>query len=224
MSLLSKTARLMHHDHGFYVTNGFTNAECGSWGECDGDIFERLGGLAAFNKGIPDPKIKSTPRTTRWFSDKGISIGKWQVGAAVPGGMAKLSISLSFESQYAVAMFLADYDEQTLTNNVAIGDALAELYREKGKDWRLANRWVYTALKVGSGFIVMSQQKNTTVTLSGSGVVSAAGVPIKIDVAGFQSSKTSALEFVGLDGVAPLVQLMAVKDGAFSKAHAEQVG
>jgi hypothetical protein len=30
MSLLNKTADLMHRERGYFVSNGFANAECGS--------------------------------------------------------------------------------------------------------------------------------------------------------------------------------------------------
>lgn len=224
MALLSKTASVMHRQHGWFVADSFTNAPVGKWGTKDGDLFEVLGDLKDVNMGVPDPVKHSVSRTPRWFLDNGVSYGNWQVKGADKGGVASLSIKVEFSSKYSIACFLSSYTEVQMDNLDAIGDALAELYREKGKDWKLNRKWVYTALQVQSGFILMSLEKDTAVTLTGQGTVNVSGVPVDINVDGFQSSASSSVEMVGLEGVTPFIKLAEVYDPVFSKADWRQIG
>lgn len=220
MSLLNKTADLMRRERGFFVSNGFANAECGSYGERTRNVFERMGNLKFINQGVPDPVVdRLGDRDPRWFMDKSASAGNWQVGARLPGGKVSISVRLTFSAKHAVACYLASYDETQLRNAERIGDALAELYRKKGNDWRLKQKWAIGALEVKSGFIVMSNQKDMQVTLTGEGMVSASGVPITFDVAGVQGGRSSSVEMIGLKGIAPFVLLAEVKDGLFTKAR-----
>ncbi|TQF84854.1 hypothetical protein FK498_01330 [Elioraea sp. Yellowstone] len=219
MSLLNKTADLMHRERGYFVSNGFANAECGSYGERDSHVYERLGNLRQVNGGVPDPVVdRLGPRDPRWFMDRSASAGRWQVGAAVPGGLVALSVRLTFSAKHAVACYLASYDEMQLRNSEQIGDALAELYRRKGNDWTLKRKWAIGALEVKSGFIVMSNEKDVEVTLTGTGTVSASGMPITFDLGGVQGGRSSSVEMIGLKGITPFVLLAEVKDGLFSKA------
>lgn len=219
MSLLEKTADLMHRERGFFVSNGFANAECGSYGERDSHVYERLGNLKQVNGGVPDPVVdRLADRDPRWFLDRGVSAGRWQVGAKVPGGLVSLSVKVGFSAKHAVACYLASYDEMQLRNSEAIGDALAELYRKKGNDWTLRRKWAIGALEVKSGFIVMSNEKDVEVTLTGTGTVSASGVPITFELGGVQGGTSSSVEMIGLKGITPFVLLAEVKDGLFSKA------
>lgn len=219
MSLLEKTADLMHRERGFFVSNGFTNAECGSYGERDSHVYERLGNLKQVNGGVPDPVVdRLADRDPRWFLDRGVSAGRWQVGAKVPGGLVSLSVKVGFSAKHAVACYLASCDEMQLRNSEAIGDALAELYRKKGNDWTLRRKWAIGALEVKSGFIVMSNEKDVEVTLTGTGTVSASGVPITFELGGVQGGTSSSVEMIGLKGITPFVLLAEVKDGLFSKA------
>ena len=105
-----------------------------------------------------------------------------------------------------------------LENAERIGDALAGLYREKGNDWTLKRKWAIGAIEVKSGFIVMSNEKDVSVTLAGTGTVSASGVPITFDLGGVQGGKSSSVEMIGLKRITPFVRLAEVKDGLFSKA------
>lgn len=219
MSLLNKTADLMHRERGFFVANGWATAECGSYGERDAHVYERLGNLKQVNGGVPDPVVDRLGGFgPRWFIDKGASAGNWQVGAKVPGGLFGLSVKLTFSSKHAVACFLADYEETQLRNSETVGDALAELYRKKGNDWTIKRKWAIGGMEVKSGFIVMSNEKDVSVTLAGQGTVSASGVPITFDLAGVQSGRSSSIEMIDLKGKAPFVLLAEVKDGLFSKA------
>lgn len=219
MSLLNKTADLMHRERGYFVSNGFANAECGSYGERDSHVYERLGNLKAVNGGVLDPVVKRLGnRDPRWFMDKSASAGNWQVGAKVPGGLVSLSVKVSFSAKHAVACYLGSYDEMQLDNSERIGDALAELYRKKGNDWTLKRKWAIGALEVKSGFIVMSSQKDVAVTVTGTGTVSASGVPITFELGGLQGGQSSSVEMIGLKGITPFVLLAEVKDGLFSKA------
>src|SRR5687768_9101323 len=87
-SILNKTARVFHRQHGFFVSDSWTDAPVGKWGTKDGDLFEVLGDLKDVNIGVPDPKKHSIARTPRWFLDEGVSVGKWTVKGGVPGGLA----------------------------------------------------------------------------------------------------------------------------------------
>ena len=223
-SLLNKTASVMHKQHGYFVSDGWKDAPMGSYGTKDADVYEGLDQIKNVDKGVPDPITHSIVRTPRWFLDDGVSTGNWKVGAGVPGGLVSLSVTVEFSSKYSIACFLSSYNEVRMDNTDAVGDALAALYREKGTDWKLNRKWVYAALKVNQGFIVMSQEKDTKVTLSGKGTVNASGVPVTIDVAGFQSGATSSVEFVGLDGISPFVNLAEVYDPIFRKADWRQIG
>jgi hypothetical protein len=224
MSLLSKTADVMHRQHGWFVTDSFTDASGDPWGTKDGHLFEVLGRLKDVNEGVPDLVTHSVSRSPRWFLDEGVSIGNWQVKGADAAGLASLSVKLEFSSEFSIACFLSSYSERQMDNLPAIGVALAELYRKPGKDWKLDRKWVYTALQVHSGFIVMSLKKNTAVTLSGRGTVNVSGVPVKLELNGFVSSASSSAEVQGLEGVTPFVKLCEVYDSAFSKANWRQIG
>ena len=125
---------------------------------------------------------------------------------------------LTFSARHAVVCYLASYDEMQLRNAEQIGDALAELYRRKGNDWTLKRKWAIGALEVKSGFIVMSNEKDVEVTLTGTGTVSASGMPITFDLGGVQGGRSSSVEMIGLKGISPFVLLAEVKDGLFSKA------
>ncbi len=217
-SLLNKTADTLHKHHGFYVSDGFIDAPVGTYGIKDGDTLEPMGDLRLFNQGIPDPRSTSTPRDPRWFNDEGVQVGRWQVKAGVPGGLAQVSVKIDFSSRYAVACFLTAYDEVRMSNTEAIGDALAALYREQGNAWKLSRKWVTTALKVKSGFIVMGIDSGTSVTVSGSGVVNAGGVPVQLEVDGLQFARSGAAEFVGLKGISPFVKLAEVYDPLLQRA------
>jgi hypothetical protein len=224
MSLLSTTANVMHRQFGWFVSDSFTNAPVGTWGTKDGHLFEALGNLNDVNMGVPNPLTNSVSRTPRWFLDEGVRCGNWQVKGADPTGLASLSVKIEFSSQYSIACFLSSYTEVQMGNVDAIGDALAELYRRPGKDWKLDRKWVYTALRVNSGFVVMSREKDTAVTLSGRGTVDVSGVPVRLEVDGFVGSASSSMEVQGLEGVTPLVKLCEVYDPVFSKADWHQIG
>src|SRR5262249_8983725 len=203
MSLLSKTADVMHRQQGWFLSDSFTDAPVGTWGTKDGHVFEPLGGLKDVNMGVPDPETYSVSRTPLWFLDDGVRCGNWQVKGADPTGLASISVKIEFSSQYSIACFLSSYEEVHLKNLEAIGDALVELYRRPGKDWKLDRKWVFTALRVDSGFIVMSQEKDTTATLSGRGMVDVSGVPVRLELDGFVGSASGSAEVQGLDGVTP---------------------
>ncbi|MBM3764120.1 MAG: hypothetical protein FJW32_01900 [Acidobacteria bacterium] len=224
MSLINKTASVMHSQHGWFVSDSFTDAPVGSWGTKDGDLFEKLGLLKDVNKGVPDPVLETIPRTPRWFLDNGVSTGTWKVGAKDKTGLASLSITLEFSSKYSIACFLSSYDEIQMRNTDPVGDALSALYREPGKDWKLNKKWVYTGLRVKSGFIVMSLEKDTKVTISGKGTVSVSGVPVDLQVSGLQTSGKSSAELTGLDGVTPFLKLAEVFDPIWQKADWHQIG
>lgn len=218
MSLLSKTANVMHKNHGYFVSDGWKDAPVGFYGYRDGDRFEPVASLKSVNKGVPDPNFTVIERTPRWFMDQGVSASNWKVGAGVPGGLVGLSVTLDFDTKYGIAVFLAKYSEVRLKNPDPVGDALVELYRDKGNDWKLNRKWVYSGLKVETGFVVMGLEKDTKVTLEGRGIVDVSGVPVSLDIASFQGSRMSSIEFVGLDGITPFVNLAEVYDSAFKKA------
>jgi hypothetical protein len=219
MSLLNKTADLVHKNHGYFVSDGFANAECGSYGERDSHVFERMGNLSAINDGVPDPVLtRLTNRDPRWFKDNSASVGNWKTGAKVPGGLVSLSVNINFSAKHSVACFLAEYDEVQLKNAEAIGDALAELYRKKGNDWTIKRKWVINALDVKGGFIVMSNEKDMSVTVSGTGTVNVYGVPVKFNLDGVQTGSSASAEKIGLKGISPFGRLAEVKDSLFKKA------
>ena len=224
MGLIEKAARTMHNQHGWFTSDSFTDAPTGSWGTKDGRLFERLGDLKGVNQGVPNPKLHTVARTPRWFLDSGVSVGNWITKGAVPGGLASLSVKLEFDSKYSVACFLSEHSEVQMDNLDAVGDALVDLYRKSGKDWKLNRKWVYTALKVQSGFILMSRDKNTKVTLSGQGTINASGVPIKLNVDGFVNSSSSSVEMVGLENITPFLKLCEVYDPALARADWRQIG
>ena len=223
-SLINKTASVMHSQHGWFVSDSLTNAEVGAWGTKDGDLFEPLGDLKTINKGVPDPNVETIARTNRWFLDKGASHGNWVVGAKDKLGLASLSISIEFDEKYAIACYLAKYDEVSMKNLEAIGNALAELYRKPGKDWKLNRKWVYTGLHVNSGFILMSLEKNVKLTLTGKGTVDVHGVPVDIEVSGLQTSSKTSAELADLKGVTPFCKLAETTDSLFAKAGWRQIG
>src|SRR5262249_50070413 len=224
MSLLSTTANVMHRQQGWFVSGSFTNAPVGRWGTKDVHLFEPLGNLKDVNMGVPDPVTNSVSRTPLWFLDDGVQCGNWQVKGTDPTGLASISVKVEFSSQFSIACFLSSYAEVQMANLDAIGDALAELYRRPGKDWKLDRKWVYTGLRVDSGFIVMSREKNTTVTLAGRGTVDVSGVPVRLELDGFVSSASASVEVQGLEGVTPFVKLCEVYDPVFSKADWRQIG
>jgi hypothetical protein len=224
MGLIEKAANTIHRQHGWFTSDSYTRAECGSWGTLDNHIFERLGNLTGINEGVPDPKLHTISRTPRWFSDSGVSVGNWINKGSIPGGLVSLSVKLEFDSKFAIACFLSEHNEVQMDNLDAVGDAVVDLYRRPGKDWKLNRKWVYTALEVKSGFVVMSREKNTTVTLSGQGVVNASGVPIKLNVDGFVSTASSSVEMVGLENITPFVKICGLRDPIFEKADWHQIG
>lgn len=67
-------------------------------------------------------------------------------------------------------------------------------------------------------FIVMGMDSASSVTVSGSGVVNASGVPVQLDVAGLQFKRQGAVEFVSLGGISPFLKLAEVYDPVFQKA------
>ena len=174
--------------------------------------------------GVPDPITHSVSRTPRWFTDSGVTVGTWTVKGTVPGGLASLAVKLEFSSQYSVACFLSSYTEVQMDNLEKVGPALVDLYHKPGKDWKLNQKWAYTGLQVTSGFIVMSREKSTTVTLSGQGELNASGVPIHINIDGFISSAASSVEMDGLDNITPFLKLCEVYDPIFTKAWWRQIG
>lgn len=219
MSLLNKTADLMHRERGYFVSDGWANAECGSWGERDGHVYERLGNLKGINAGVPDPVVdRLGGRDPIWFADKTANNGNWQVGGKVPGNLFSLSVKLTFSSKHSVICFITDYDEMQLRNSERIGDALAELYRKKGNDWTLKRKWAIGALEVRGGFIAMSNEKDVEVTVTGTGTVNAWGVPVQFQFGGTQGGKSGSVEVRGLSNTTPFVRLGELKDGLLSKA------
>jgi hypothetical protein len=225
MGLIEKAAHMMHSQHGWFMSDSLNDAPVGSKGTKDGDLFERLGDLKSLNMGVPDPILHSVSRTPRWFTDSGVTVGNWTVKGAVPGGLASLAVKLEFSSQYSVACFLSSYNEVNMTENLdKVGAALVDLYHKPGKAWKLNQKWVYTGLQVTSGFIVMSREKNTALTLSGQGQLNVSGVPIQINVDGFVSSASSSVEMVGLDNITPLLKLCEVYDPILAKAWWRQIG
>ena len=225
MSLDNKTADVFKRQFGWYVSEGFADADVGAYGTKDGNTFEYMDTLSHLGHGVPDPKVLSEPRQPTWFMEEGASHGGWQVGGKLPGGKVSLSIKLEFKSNNTVACFLSSYDERWIDNGDAVGDAIVKLYRESGHDWRLTRKWVARALRVTSGFVMMSLDKDVSFTLSGSGKVNVSGVPVEIDVAGFQQSATSSVEFKGLAGVAPFLKLAEVYDRlGFNNADWHPIG
>lgn len=223
-SLINKTGNVMHSQHGFFVSDSLSNANCGKWGTKDGDLIEPLGDLKDVNNGVPNPTTNSIERTNRWFVDKGVSQGKWTVGAKDKLGIASLSTTIEFGSKYGIACYLAKYKEVSMTNLDSVGDALAELYRKAGKDWKLNRKWVYMGLHVESGFILMSLDNDVKVTLTGKGTVDVHGVPVDIEVSGLQTSSKTSAELASLAGVTPFCKLAEVHDPVFSKAQWRQIG
>ena len=69
-SLLNKTASVMHKQHGYYVSDSWTDTPVGSWGTKDGDLFERIGALKDVNRGVPDPQTRTITRTRFRYRDR----------------------------------------------------------------------------------------------------------------------------------------------------------
>lgn len=224
MGLIERVANVIHKNQGWYVSDSFTDAPLGSWGTRDGDLFEKLGMLKDVNMGVPDPISHSIVRTPRWFVDSGVTVGAFNVHGKAPSADVAIDVKITFSSQYSVACFLSEYTEVQMDNTDPVGDALVALYRRSGTDWRLSKKWVYTSLKVVSGFIVMSRERNTSVTLSGRGTVNASGVPIKINADGFVNSASASVETIGLENITPFVKLCEVYDPLFAAADWRQMG
>lgn len=224
MGLIDKAANVIHRQHGWFTSDSFTDAPVGSWGTKDGALFERLGHLKSVDRGVPDPVLHTIKRTPRWFSDAGVFVGDWKVTGALPNGIAKVETEIHFDSQFSIVCFLGEHAEVQMENLDEVGDSLVQLYRTPNRDWRPARKWVYTALHVQSGFIVMSRQRNATVRVGGQGTLDASGVPVNVVADLSHSGGASAAELIGLDHVTPFVKLCEVYDPALQRADWRQIG
>ncbi|MCA9681077.1 MAG: hypothetical protein KC431_12430 [Myxococcales bacterium] len=193
-----------------------TSYDLGDYGSMDGKQFEKLGNI----KKWISPKAKSEGGSDNdyiYYTSTGSVNVTSSVGAKDASGSAEVSVNISFSRENSI-FFLAQRVTTIKTGNLErVGDKLVDVYKQKGKDWRLSYVWIEEIKQAAQLQVVISQSSSASIKLSGRAQVGAGGI-VGINFGGLATVKKNAVvEFRG-DHKTPLLRLYEVKDPITKKA------
>ncbi|MBL8896383.1 MAG: hypothetical protein JNM84_02090 [Planctomycetes bacterium] len=191
--------------------------DLGDYGEMDGKMFKKLGNIKRFGINIRKKTYESGPFD--YSSSGAISLGL-DIGAKDSKGDYSVDLKLDFSKEKSI-LFMADgMTTERIENIGAVGDALVELYKEKGKDWKLSYVVITEVKRASSGLVVISQDADTKVTVSGKAAIKKDGAKIAdIDLRNLAVQVTKGKAFTQTLSAesTPLLQLHEVKDPLLKK-------
>ena len=191
--------------------------ELGEYGAMDGKQFERLGRV---NRWItPNPSSKSGG--TIFYTSKGDVSWKVDFGVADASKKASVDVKISFKKKSSI-FFLAQETTVVTTNNLRqVGEKLVDVYKEKGKDWKLEYVWISDLVKAKRLLVLIALESGVSVTLSGKLPITYQGKEVaELDLRELSLTKgmSSVTKFDPTDAT-PLFRLYEVKDPITKKAY-----
>lgn len=188
----------------------------GDYGEMDGKKFNRIGNINRFGK-ITLKERQSTGIDRYYQSEKDVSFSS-TVGVGSTG--AKGKVTISFAKSDAFVFKAEDVTINEVDNLPALEDFLVDVYKEKGKDWRLSYV-VVTKIHLPKRFLaILSQSKDSSVTLSGKVSQAVTGIAsVNLEDLTVTSTKGTVSIYNDSDGgTTPLFALHEIKDPITKKA------
>ena len=191
--------------------------ELGEYGAMDGKQFERLGRI---NRWItPNPSSKSGG--TIFYTSKGDVSWKVDFGVADASKKASVDVKISFKKKSSI-FFLAQETTVVTTKNLRqVGEKLVDVYKEKGKDWKLEYVWISDLVKAKRLLVLIALESGVSVTLSGKLPITYQGKEVaELDLRELSLTKgmSSVTKFDPTDAT-PLFRLYEVKDPITKKAY-----
>lgn len=190
----------------------------GDYGEMEGQVFKRLGNIKRFGIAI---RVKRTDCGPLTFTSSGSTAVDVDVGGKDAKGENQVDIKVSFSKENSVLFKADSVTTERIENLAAVGDKLVDLYKQKGKDWKLSYVVVTELKRAGSGCVLIAKQADTQVKLSGKAAVKKDGATLaNIDLRDFSVGvkKGSAFDTTWSKDCTPLFQLHEVKDPITKKA------
>jgi len=191
--------------------------QLGDYGEMDGKKFNRMGNIKAFGK-ITLKERQSTGIDRYYQSEKDVSFStKLGVGSTV----AKGTVTISFAKSDTFVFRAEDITIKEIDNLPTLEDFLVDVYKDKGKNWRLSYV-VVTKINVPKRFLsILSQSKDTSVTLSGKVSKAVTGIAsVNLEDLTVTSTKGTVSIYHDRDGGAtPIFALHEIKDPITKKAY-----
>ena len=161
-------ARKIHRDLNYYAAwTPETTYQIGDYGEFDGTIFKRLGNVRDdFNVALQTDEFPDDEIT---YSSDGVTTVTVQAEVDQQGratGNAKLDVA--FDQADAVFFQATGVRTRKVRNMQQLGNALIDVYKRRGRDWRLGMA-VITELKTAEDLVALiSKQRNVAVKFAGS--------------------------------------------------------
>jgi hypothetical protein len=191
--------------------------QLGDFGEMDGKKFNRKGNIKEFGKIIL--KERQSAGSDRYYqSEKDVNFSS-KVGA-VSTGAAKGTVTISFSKSDAFVFRGEDITIKEIDNLSAVEDFLVDVYKDKGKEWRLSYV-VVTKISLPKRLLaILSQSKGSSVTLSGKVSQAVTGIAsVNLEDLTVTSTKGTVSVYIDNDGgTTPLFALHEIKDPITKKA------
>lgn len=189
----------------------------GDYGEMDGKMFKKLGNIRRFGIDIRKKVHDSGPFD--YNSSGSVALGL-DVGAKDAKGDYAVDLKLGFSKEKSI-LFMADgVTTERIENIGAVGDALVDLYKERGKDWKLSYVVITELKRVSSGLVVISSDSDCKVTVSGKAAIKKDGAKLgDLDLRDLSVQVTKGKAFTQTLSAksTPLFQLHEVKDPLLKK-------
>lgn len=190
----------------------------GDYGEVrQSDDFVWLGNIRKW----VTPKPLSRDTGSMYYASTGVRVFNADFGVADVTKQASVDIKISFEKKSSI-FFLAQHTTTVTTQNLEqVGDKIVDVYKRKGKDWRLGYVWSTEVIKAEVLTVLIALESGVSVTLSGRLPISYQGVPVaNLDLRHFSvSTNASSVSFFPGINVTPLFRAYRVKDPITKKAY-----
>ena len=193
----------------------------GDYGEMDGKEFILRGNVKDFGSFNIDERESTGVKIA--YQSEGQVHFHTEVG--VSGSGSKGTVKVSFDKKESVFVKAEDITVKTVQNIEALESFLVDVYHRKGKDWKLSYVVVTTRLVSRRFMIMIAQDKDTSVTLSGNVSKQVTGaVDIDLEDLSVNSTKGNVALYQNIGGtvLTPFFNLHDLKDPITKKAHLEE--
>ncbi|MCA8957857.1 MAG: hypothetical protein KDC87_17405 [Planctomycetes bacterium] len=197
-------------------TNKFS---LGDFGQMEGKVFKRLGNVKKFGIQFTTEKFASGPITYTSSGNTNVNV---DVGAKDKNGKNQVDVKVTFSKTKSILLQVEGVTTERIKNIGKFGDALVDLYKAKGKDWKLSYVVITEVKRSKGGCVLISKEADSKVTLSGKAEIKKSGAKLAdVDLRDFSVGVTKGKVYgqPWNSECTPLFQLHEVKDPITKKAY-----
>lgn len=192
----------------------------GDYGDMQNKQFQELGNIKQWV--VPKPTSEASGKI--YYTSVGDVTANADFGAADAKEKTKVDVRINFKKKYSV-FFLAQGTTIVDTANVEqVGDKMVDVYKNKGKDWRLSFVWIKELVKAEQLTVIIARESGVEIALSGTLPIKYKGVDVgELDFRNLSITKNSqSVQHYPAANVTPLFRCYQVKNPITKKAFYDQ--